>query len=80
VFCDVGKIVVNSKILIVSGMPIRVIFQNLHCSTHPDASLLFKIYFSRNKIYAHVVDQFTFTKKGKLIQNVLFGIISLPVA
>jgi len=28
-FCDVSKIVVNSKILIVSGAPIRVIFQNL---------------------------------------------------
>jgi len=28
VFCDVSKIVVNSKILIVSGAPIRVIFQN----------------------------------------------------
>ena len=27
-FCDVSKIVVNSKILIVSGTPIRVIFQN----------------------------------------------------
>jgi len=34
-FCDVSKIVVNSKILIVSGTPIRVIFQNsvtfIHC-------------------------------------------------
>ena len=28
-FCDVNKIVVNSKILIVSGAPIRLIFQNL---------------------------------------------------
>ena len=28
-FCDVSKIVVNSKILIISGMPTRVIFQNL---------------------------------------------------
>ena len=28
-FCDVSKIVVNSKILIISGTPIRVIFQNL---------------------------------------------------
>ena len=28
-FCDVSKSVVNSKILIVSGMPIRLIFQNL---------------------------------------------------
>ena len=28
VFCDVSKIVVNSKILIVLGTPIRVIFQN----------------------------------------------------
>ena len=27
-FCDVSKIVVNTKILIVSGAPIRVIFQN----------------------------------------------------
>jgi len=27
-FCDVKKIVVNSKILIISGTPIRVIFQN----------------------------------------------------
>ena len=27
-FCDVSKIVVNSKILIISGAPIRVIFQN----------------------------------------------------
>ena len=28
-FCDVSKIVVNSKILFISGVPIRVIFQNL---------------------------------------------------
>ena len=28
VFCDVSKIVANSKILITSGAPIRVIFQN----------------------------------------------------
>ena len=27
-FCDVSKIVANSKILIISGAPIRVIFQN----------------------------------------------------
>jgi len=28
-FCDVSKIVVNSKVLIVSGKPIRVIFQDI---------------------------------------------------
>ena len=28
-FYDISKIVVNSKILIVSGAPIKVIFQNL---------------------------------------------------
>ena len=27
-FCNVSKVVVNSKILIISGAPIRVIFQN----------------------------------------------------
>jgi len=40
VFCDVSKIVVNSKILIVSGTPIRVIFshtQHTHTeSVHAD--------------------------------------------